>query len=180
MGQRRYSQLSLWLCSRKWSPACSCSFPKLCLLTPFRALNRARNDSPKATGQNKKHEWSLTDDSWAAASLKSHLDLGTQAASLEDSAHLLPRESLLPSNCFYSHGEQVEAFPILSSTRVAPIQRKSLHNNMRSSRIFFSKWVAFKMVTTLLAWALGEYEEQNSWWPGRVLEYKRDTDGSYF
>lgn len=139
--QRRYSQLSLWLCSRKWSTACLCSFSKLCLLTPFRALNRARNDSPKATGQNSKHEWSLTDDSRAAASLKSHLGLGTQAASLEGSAHLLPAlqagESPLPSNCFYSHGEQVEAFPTLSSTSVAPIQRKSLHNNMRSSRIFF-------------------------------------------
>lgn len=38
--QRRYSQLSLWLCSRKWSTACLWSFSKLCLLTPFRALNR--------------------------------------------------------------------------------------------------------------------------------------------
>lgn len=61
-----------------------------------------------------KHEWSLIDDSWAAASLKSHLGLGTQAASLEGSAHLQAAlqvgESPLPSNCFYSRGEQIEAF----------------------------------------------------------------------
>lgn len=47
MEQRRHSQLSLGLCSMKWSTTCLCSFSKLCLLTPFRAQGQSKKWFPK-------------------------------------------------------------------------------------------------------------------------------------